>query len=55
MVLTAYPDEAARRLHVAEVAAHPLARDAVLPGIEREQTGAPQVLRLAPTARSLIR
>lgn len=55
VVLTAYPDEAARRLHVAEVAAHPLARDAVLPGIEREQTGAPQVLRLAPTARSLIR
>ncbi|WP_436840551.1 NIPSNAP family protein [Streptomyces flavofungini] len=55
VVLTSYPDEAARRRHAAEVQAHPLARDEILPGIERERTGAPRVLRLAPTGRSLVR
>ncbi|MFD0415542.1 NIPSNAP family protein [Streptomyces sp. NPDC127108] len=55
VVLTAYPDEAAQRRHAAEVRAHPVARDEVLPGIERERSGAPRVLRLAPTGRSLIR
>ncbi|MFD9030943.1 NIPSNAP family protein [Streptomyces sp. NPDC059567] len=54
-VITAYPDEDAHRRHVAELRTHPLARDEILPGIEREQTSAPQVLRLAPTGRSLIR
>ncbi|MBJ3811926.1 NIPSNAP family protein [Streptomyces flavofungini] len=55
VVLTSYPDERAQRRHVAEVRAHPVARDEVLPGIERKQIAAPQVLRLAPTGRSLIR
>ena len=55
VVLSAYPDEAAQRRHAAEVRAHPLTRDEVLPGIEREQAGPPRVLRLAPTGRSLIR
>ncbi|WP_245679338.1 hypothetical protein [Actinomadura hibisca] len=47
------PDEEAHHRHLAEVQAH--AREEVLPGIEREQTASPQVLRLAPTARSLVR
>jgi hypothetical protein len=54
-VFTSYPDEQAHRRHVAEVQAHPLMRDEILPGIEREQTAAPHVLRLAPTDRSLLR
>ncbi|MFD9903448.1 NIPSNAP family protein [Streptomyces sp. NPDC059063] len=54
VVLTSYPDESACRRHLAAVRAHPTARDEVLPGIEREQTAAPQRLRLAPTTRSLI-
>ena len=53
-VLTSYPDENACRQHVADVQAHPLARDEILPAIERAQTAAPQTLRLAPTGRSLI-
>lgn len=55
VALTSYPDERARRRHAAEVRAHPVARDEVLPGIERERLAAPRVLRLAPTGRSLIR
>ncbi|MBO8191526.1 NIPSNAP family protein [Streptomyces oryzae] len=54
VVVTSYPDESAHRQHLAEVLAHPLARDEILPGIEREQTAAPRTLRLAPTGRSLI-
>ncbi|MFE2939990.1 NIPSNAP family protein [Streptomyces sp. NPDC059255] len=53
-VLTSYPDESAHRRHLADVRAHPLARNEILPGIEREQTAAPSMLRLAPTGRSLI-
>jgi hypothetical protein len=53
-VFTSYPDENAHRQHLAEVQAHPLARDEILPAIKREQTAAPQTLRLAPTGRSLI-
>jgi hypothetical protein len=41
--------------HLADMQAHPLAGDEILPGVEREQTAAPQVLRLGPTGRSLIR
>lgn len=41
-VFTSYSDENAHRRHLAEVHAHPLVRDA-------------QILRLAPTGRSLIR
>jgi len=54
VVVTSYPDESAHRQHLAEVLAHPLAQDGILPGIEREQTAAPRTLRLAPTGRSLI-
>ncbi|MER5895316.1 NIPSNAP family protein [Streptomyces sp. NPDC001876] len=53
-VFTSYPDESACRQHLADVRADPFARDEILPGIEREQTAAPQELRLAPTGRSAI-
>ncbi|MFF0112619.1 putative quinol monooxygenase [Streptomyces prasinus] len=53
-VFTSYPDESAYRRHLAEVLVHPLARDEILPGIERERTAASRTLRLAPTGRSLI-
>ncbi|MFC9650911.1 NIPSNAP family protein [Streptomyces sp. NPDC056937] len=54
-VFTSYPDENAHRRHLADAMAHPLVRNEILPDIERAHTAAPQVLRLAPTARSLIR
>ncbi|MFB7850093.1 NIPSNAP family protein [Streptomyces sp. NPDC056053] len=54
VLLTPYPDGSAHRRHLAEVRAHPLVRDEILPGVEREQTAAPRVLRLGPTGRSLI-
>ncbi|WP_432012154.1 NIPSNAP family protein [Streptomyces cucumeris] len=54
VVVNSYPDESARRRHLAEVQAHPLMRDEVLPGISREQSAEPRTLRLAPTGRSLI-
>ncbi|MFH8569495.1 NIPSNAP family protein [Streptomyces sp. NPDC017993] len=53
-VFTSYPDESTYRQHLADVQAHPLARDELLPGIEREQTAAPRILRLAPTGRSVL-
>ncbi|MFG2298939.1 NIPSNAP family protein [Streptomyces sp. NPDC048603] len=53
-VFASYPDESAHREHQARVRAHPRARDEILPGLEREQTAAPRVLRLAPTGRSLL-
>ncbi|MFB8777756.1 NIPSNAP family protein [Streptomyces broussonetiae] len=55
VVLTSYPDERARREHSAATAADPVVRDEVLPVLEREWTAPPQVLRLAPTGRSLLR
>ncbi|MFJ2592453.1 NIPSNAP family protein [Streptomyces erythrochromogenes] len=54
VVLTSHPDEEAHRRDLTALRAHPVARDEVLPGIEREQTSRPRTLRLAPTARSLI-
>ncbi|MFD9077456.1 NIPSNAP family protein [Streptomyces erythrochromogenes] len=54
VVLTSHPDEEAHRRHLTALRAHPVARDEVLPGIEREQTSGPRTLRLAPTGRSLI-
>ncbi|MFC8073935.1 NIPSNAP family protein [Streptomyces sp. NPDC057307] len=54
-VLTSYPDETAHRRHLAAAMAQPLVRNEILPAIERAQTAASQLLRLAPTARSLIR
>ncbi|MGA4850265.1 NIPSNAP family protein [Streptomyces sp. G5(2025)] len=51
-IFTSYADEDAHRGHLAEVHAHPLVRDEILPGIERVQAAAPQRLRLAPTGRS---
>ncbi|AQT75735.1 NIPSNAP family protein [Streptomyces sp. fd1-xmd] len=54
VVLTSHPDEGAHRRHLSALRAHPVARDEVLPGIEREQASAPRTLRLAPTGRSLI-
>ncbi|MEV7990964.1 NIPSNAP family protein [Streptomyces sp. NPDC086077] len=53
-VITSYPGERACRRHFAGLRAHPLVRDEVLPGIEREQTAPPRTLRLAPTGRSLL-
>ncbi|WAZ19597.1 NIPSNAP family protein [Streptomyces cinnabarinus] len=53
-VFTSYPDEEAHDKHLAEVRSHARVRDEILPGIEREQSAAPQQLRLAPTGRSLI-
>ncbi|MFE3323345.1 NIPSNAP family protein [Streptomyces sp. NPDC059176] len=53
-VFASYSDESAHRQHLARVRACPLARDEILPGIEREQTGAPRILRLEPTGRSLL-
>ncbi|WP_308295477.1 NIPSNAP family protein [Streptomyces sp. MUM 178J] len=55
VVVASYPDQDAARRHADAVRAHPTARDAILPGIQREQRAAPQTLRLAPTARSLLR
>ncbi|MDV5150012.1 hypothetical protein R1T08_39470 [Streptomyces sp. SBC-4] len=55
VVVASYPDEHAHRRHLAEVRARPVARDEILPGIEREQAGAPRTVRLAPTGRSLMR
>ncbi|MEV0112860.1 NIPSNAP family protein [Streptomyces sp. NPDC050844] len=52
VVVTAYPDESTYRAHLAAVQADPLARDEILPSIEREQTTAARTLRLAPTGRS---
>ncbi|TXS49999.1 NIPSNAP family protein [Streptomyces sp. t39] len=54
VVLTAHPDEGARLRHHAEVMAHPLVRDEILPGIGEHLTAPPATLRLAPTGRSLI-
>ncbi|WP_327235405.1 NIPSNAP family protein [Streptomyces sp. NBC_01317] len=54
-VLTSYPDENAHRRHLADTAAHALVRNEILPDIERARTAAPELLRLAPTVRSLIR
>ncbi|MFG2874540.1 NIPSNAP family protein [Streptomyces sp. NPDC048337] len=54
VVITSYPNESAHRRHLSAVHAHPVARDEILPAVEREQTAAPRTLRLAPTARSLI-
>ncbi|MGW7052640.1 NIPSNAP family protein [Streptomyces sp. NPDC054887] len=53
-LFTSYADEEAHRRHLAAVRAHPLVRAEILPGIERERTSAPQLLRLAPTGRSLL-
>jgi quinol monooxygenase YgiN len=53
-VFSSYPDESAHRRHLAAVRSLPLARDEILPGIEREQTAACWTLRLTPTGRSLI-
>ncbi|WP_435859792.1 NIPSNAP family protein [Streptomyces narbonensis] len=55
VVLTSYPDEDAHRRHLADALARPVVRNEILPGIERAQAAAPVFLRLAPTARSLIR
>ncbi|MCX4672687.1 hypothetical protein OG453_39630 [Streptomyces sp. NBC_01381] len=52
VVVTAYPDESTYRAHLAAVQADPLARDEILPGIERAQTTVARTLRLAPTGRS---
>lgn len=52
VVVTAYPDESTYRAHLAAVRADPLARDEILPSVEREQTTAARTLRLAPTGRS---
>ncbi|MFE7096138.1 NIPSNAP family protein [Streptomyces erythrochromogenes] len=54
VVLTSHPDEEAHRRQLTALRTHPVARDEVLPGIEREQTSQPRTLRLAPTGRSLI-
>ncbi|MFD6342279.1 NIPSNAP family protein [Streptomyces sp. NPDC060131] len=53
-IFTSYPAESTCRQHLADVLAHPLVRDEILPGIEREQTTAPRILRLAPTGRSVL-
>ncbi|MFJ3161101.1 NIPSNAP family protein [Streptomyces kanasensis] len=55
VALTPYPDEAARRRHLARLHGDRGARDEVLGPLERELTAPPQVLRLGPTARSLLR
>ncbi|GCE02011.1 NIPSNAP family protein [Embleya hyalina] len=54
VVLTSYPDESAHRRHVAESRAHPVARDEILPAIEREGIAPVRTLRLTPTGRSLV-
>ncbi|MEU7282467.1 NIPSNAP family protein [Streptomyces sp. NPDC045431] len=53
-IFTSYADESAHRRHLAAVEAHPAAQGEALPGIEREQTAAPRILRLRPTGRSLL-
>ncbi|MEV4333336.1 NIPSNAP family protein [Streptomyces sp. NPDC049597] len=53
-IFTSYPDESAHQRHLTDIQAHPLTREEILPGIKREQTAAPQILRLTPTGRSLI-
>jgi len=54
-ILCTYPDDAAYREHLTAAQADPVLRDEVLPTIARVQSEPPQVLRLAPTGRSLIR
>ncbi|MFE0583333.1 NIPSNAP family protein [Streptomyces sp. NPDC058874] len=54
VVLTSHPGEDAHRRHLAALRAHRVAREEVLPALEREQASAPRTLRLAPTGRSLI-
>jgi hypothetical protein len=55
VVLTPYPDEAARRDHLARLHGDRLTREGVLAPLEKELTAPALVLRLAPTARSLLR
>ena len=54
-VVTSYPDEQAHRRHLAGTTDHPLVRDEIRPAVERAQSAAPLLLRLTPTARSLVR
>ncbi|MEU7374865.1 hypothetical protein [Streptomyces albidoflavus] len=55
VVLTSYPDEAAQAEHLAALRDHPLAREEILPALARERIAPDLTLRLAPTARSLLR
>ncbi|MEU7579901.1 NIPSNAP family protein [Streptomyces sp. NPDC041068] len=54
VVFTSYADEDTYRKHLTAIRDHPLARDEILPRIEREQAVTPRTLRLAPTGRSAI-
>ncbi|MEU4078205.1 NIPSNAP family protein [Streptomyces venezuelae] len=54
-VVTSYPDENAHRRHLAGVLGHPLVRQEILPRLAPARGGAPELLRLTPTARSLVR
>lgn len=54
VVLTSYVDDAAYRQHLADLQAHRTVREKILPALARIQSEAPQVLRLAPTGRSLL-
>lgn len=55
VLVTSYPDDAAYRQHLAAVRDQPAVRDGLLPQLTAMQARPPQILRLRPTARSLIR
>ncbi|MEU1328755.1 NIPSNAP family protein [Streptomyces sp. NPDC005865] len=54
-VVTSYPDEPAHHAHAKALEAHPRLRDVLLPTLNRTQQSPPQLLRLTPTGRSLVR
>lgn len=50
-----FANPAAHARHVAELEQSPQWRDTIMPALVRQLAGPPQVLRLLPTARSLLR
>ncbi|MEV4755100.1 NIPSNAP family protein [Micromonospora sp. NPDC049559] len=54
VTLGSYPDDETHRRHRARLADDPEVRDEILPALARVERAAPQVLRLAPTGRSLL-
>ncbi|GAB2950440.1 NIPSNAP family protein [Micromonospora polyrhachis] len=55
VLVTSYPDDAAYRQHLAAVRDQPAVRGGLSPQLTAMQARPPQILRLRPTSRSLIR
>ena len=54
-VFHSYPNQTAHRRHIAAVQTHPAVLEHFLPAVTQAQAAPAQILRLAPTGRSLIR